>query len=313
MKTNRYQLRISGLRDDEGQIKIIDLQRILEALIRTSERATRLQATGEGSAKGPKPKWLDASVDFTITGLKSGSTVLDIEAPRLGETAYEEFAQQEFWREQPSLDETALDLAAYAIQEAGDADSVGDRLDSGVLEAILKFRRAARTTDIRYELTPKGSARGRFNLDENVCMQVNERLKKIPPPKAFIVSGRLDEIKHGGGRFRLMLDSNSQLLGKLRPDALEIEVLRPLWGKPTTVEGMVHFKASGQPRLIEAYRISVYAKGDDIFKEMPSVEKTEIQSLVVTQGECLRYADPIELSGAWPGDEPIDELLAQLD
>lgn len=313
MKTNRYQLRISGLRDDEGQIKIIDLQRILEALIRTSERATRLQATGEGSAKGPKPKWLDASVDFTITGLKSGSTVLDIEAPRLGETAYEEFAQQEFWREQPSLDETALDLAAYAIQEAGDADSVGDRLDSGVLEAILKFWRAARTTGIRYELTPKGSARGRFNLDENVCMQVNERLKKIPPPKAFIVSGRLDEIKHGGGRFRLMLDSNSQLLGKLRPDALEIEVLRPLWGKPTTVEGMVHFKASGQPRLIEAYRISVCLEGDDIFKEMPSVEKTEEQGLVVAQGMRLRSTDPMELAGAWPGDEPIDELLAQLD
>ncbi len=313
MKTKHYQLRISGLREDKGQIRIADLQRILEALIRISERATRLQATGEGSVKGPKPKWLDASIDFTITGLESGSTVVGIDAPLLGETAYEEFAQREFWRPQPSLDDTALDLAAYAIQEAGDAGSVGDRLDSGVLEAILKFRKAARTSGIRYELTPQGSARGRFSLDENVCVQVNERLKNIPPPKAFIVSGRLDEIKHGGGRFRLMLDSNSQLLGKLRPDALEIEVLRPLWGKPTTVEGMVHFKASGQPRLIEAYRISVCAEGDDIFKEMPSVEKTEIQSLVVTQGEHLRYADPIELAGAWPGDEPIDELLAQLD
>ena len=313
MKTKRYQLRISGLRENEGQIKIVDLQRVLDALIKTSERATRLQATGEGSAKGPKPKWLDASVDFTITGLEAGSTVLGIEAPLLGETAYEEFAQQEFWRDQPRLDDTALDLAAYAIQEAGDANSAGDRFDSGVLDAILKFRKAARASGIRYELTSEGSAHGRFTLDENVCVRVGERLKKIPVPKAFIVSGRLDEIKHGGGRFRLLLDSDSQLLGRLRPDSLDAEVLRPLWGKPTTVEGMVHFKASGQPRLIEAYRMSVCAEGDDVFKEMPSVEKTEKQSLVVAQVERVRSADPLELAGAWPGDEPIDELLAQLD
>ena len=313
MKTKRYQLRISGLRENEGQIKSADLQRVLDALTKTSERATRLQATGEGSAKGPKPKWLDASLDFTITGLEAGSTVLGIEAPQLAETAYEEFAQQEFWRDQPRLDDTALDLAAYAIQEAGDANSAGDRFDSGVLDAILKFRKAARTSGIRYELTSEGSAHGRFTLDENVCVRVGERLKKIPVPKAFIVSGRLDEIKHGGGRFRLLLDSDSQLLGRLRPDSLDAEVLRPLWGKPTTVEGMVHFKASGQPRLIEAYRMSVCAEGDDVFKEMPSVEKTEKQSLVVAQVERVRFADPLELVGAWPGDEPIDELLAQLD
>ena len=313
MKTKRYQLRISGLRENEGQIKSADLQRVLDALTKTSERATRLQATGEGSAKGPKPKWLDASLDFTITGLEAGSTVLGIEAPQLAETAYEEFAQQEFWRDQPRLDDTALDLAAYAIQEAGDANSAGDRFDSGVLDAILKFRKAARASGIRYELTSEGSAHGRFTLDENVCVRVGERLKKIPVPKAFIVSGRLDEIKHGGGRFRLLLDSDSQLLGRLRPDSLDAEVLRPLWGKPTTVEGMVHFKASGQPRLIEAYRMSVCAEGDDVFKEMPSVEKTEKQSLVVAQVERVRSADPLELVGAWPGDEPIDELLAQLD
>ena len=313
MKTKRYKLRISGLRENEGQIKSAVLQRVLDALTKTSERATRLQATGEGSAKGPKPKWLDASLDFTITGLEAGSTVLGIEAPRLAETAYEEFAQQEFWHDQPSLDDTALDLAAYAIQEAGDANSAGDRFDSGVLDAILKFRKATRTSGIRYELTSEGSAHWQFTLDERVCAQVKERMKKIPAPKAFIVSGRLDEIKHGGGRFRLLIDSDSQLLGRLRPDSLDAEVLRPLWGKPTTVEGMVHFKANGQPRLIEAYRMSVCVEGDDVFKEMPSVGKAEVQGLAVAQGMRLRSADPMELAGAWPGDEPIDELIAQLD
>ena len=313
MNTQRYQLRLSGLRENEGQIKAASLRLVLDAVLQTAARATRLLATGEGSRKGPKPRWLDASVDFTITGLNSGSTVLDIAAPHLGETAYEEFAQQEFWREQPRLDDTALDLAAFAIEEAGAAEPPGDRFDSAVLEGILKFKKATSTSDIRYELIPQGSARGRFVLDEHVCARVDEQLKSIPAPKAFIVSGRLDEIRHGANRFRLLLGQGLQLLGRLHPDSLDTEVLRPLWGKPTTVEGMVHFKANGQPRLIEARRMSGCAEGDGVFEEIPSVEKTEKQSLVMTQGGRARSIDPIVLAGAWPGDEPIDELLAQLD
>ena len=163
-------------------------------------------------------------------------------------------------------------------------------------------------------MIPQGSARGRFTLDEHSCARVDKRLKSIPAPKAFIVSGELDEIRHGGGRFRLFLGQGEQLLGRLHPDSLDTEALRPLWGKPTTVEGMVHFKANGQPRLIEARRMSACAKGDGVFEEIPSVEKAKKQGLVTAQqGGRVRSIDPMVLAGAWPGDEPIDELLAQLD
>ena len=311
MNTQHYQLRLSDLRENEGQIKADSLRRVLGALLKTTERATRLLATGEGSRRGPKPGWLDATVDFTITGLNPGSTVLNIEAPCLGETAYEEFAQQEFWREQPRLDDTALDLAAFAIEEAGSDEPPGDRFDSAVLEAILMFKKAAGASG--YELIPQGSARGRFVLNEHVCARVEERLESIPDPKAFIVSGKLDEIRYGGGRFRLLLGQDSPMLGRLHPDSLDIEALRPLWGKSTTVEGMVHFKVNGQPRLIEAHRMSGYTEGDGVFEEMPSVEKSENQALVMAQSGRARSADPIELAGAWPGDESIDELMALLD
>ena len=30
-------------------------------------------------------------------------------------------------------------------------------------------------------------------------------------------------------------------------------------------------------------------------------------------GKALRHVDPMILWGTWPGDEPIEELLAQLD
>ena len=48
MKTQRYKLRISGLREDEGKIKMATLQRVVDAFLTTAERTTRLLATGAG-------------------------------------------------------------------------------------------------------------------------------------------------------------------------------------------------------------------------------------------------------------------------
>ena len=312
MKTQRYQLRISGLREDKGQIKIATLRRVMDALLVIAERTTRLLATGAGSGRGARPQWLDATIDFTITRLKSGSTIFDIEAPQLSETAYAQFVQEDLWSKQPSLDETALDLVAQSIKETQTDNPIGDYFDSSVLEAILKFRQAAGVAGVRYEMIPQDTAHGQFKLDDITCTYAKERLNDIPTPRSFIVSGRLDEIKHGNGRFRLLVSEKSALFGRLDA-SLSVEALRPLWGKQTTIEGMVHFKANGQPRLIEARRISARLESDSIFEEMPSVEVQRPRVLFSVQRKQVKGFDPIELAGAWPGDEPIEDLLAQLD
>ena len=314
MNTHRYQLCLTGLHEHQGQIKASHLRSVLDALIKMAESATRFLATGEGGRKGPRPGWLQASVDFTITGLNPGSTVLDIEAPYLGETAREEFFEGESRPEQPRFDDTALDLAAFAIEEAGAGNSQGERFDSAVLEAILKFRKAGGNTGVRYELIPQGSARGRFRLAENVCVRLNERLKSMVAPKAFVVSGWLDEIKYGGNRaFRLWLPEGRYLPGRLHPDFLNVEVLRPLWGQQITVEGMVHFKANGLPRFIQARRVSRFTEGDDCFEETPAIDIPRSQGLTPAQERQVRSSNFMDLWGSWPGDKPIDELLAQLD
>ena len=314
MSTQGYQLHIDGLQEAEGQIKAADLRRVLDALITTAERATRLMAMGEGSGKGPKPQWLSAAIDFTVTGLKPGSTALAIEAPQFREIAYEQFAQQDILYEQPDLDSTALDVAAMAIKETQTDNPAGDHFDSPVLGAILKFEKAIKSSNIRYELTAQGSDRRQFMLKPSDYAHIAERLNKIPPDKAYIVSGQLNEMKHGDGRFGLLLNDGSTLFGRLDRTMLDIEALRPLWGKETTVEGMVHFKVSGQPRLIEARRIGKRLEGDSVFEEKPSVEKADSTTFLSTSKKAQpRSFDPMKLWGLWPGSEPIEELLSQLD
>ena len=146
----------------------------------------------------------------------------------------------------------------------------------------------------------------------------------IPVPRAVVVSGHLDEIGHGLRRFRLLMGGGS-LQGRLGRGSLDVELLRPLWGKRATVQGIVHFKSNGQARFIEARRISARADGDKIFETMPVAEigggrvadvlaeSDRIGTVSRGSAKAMRRVDPMVLWGAWPGDEPIEELLAQLD
>ena len=318
MDTRHYRLRLGGLPGAAGQIRATTLTRVVEALFETAKRATRLLATGEGTGRGKTPSWLQDAAEFTLTGLKPGSTVLDVEAPSLRDTAYEAFGTQDLLDDgretcRPSLDDTALDLAALAIREAQEDDPAGDRFDGSVLEAILGFRKAAGESGVRYEMTSRGSAHGNFRLDDAACARIREHLNGIRSPRAFMVSGRLDRIEHDSGRFRLMVNQGAPLPGKLVGEALDVERPRPLWGGQATVEGMVHFKHNGQPRLIEARRIRGYMEGDSVFQEIPSVDVPMRHVLPGNETRRGRAADFMKLWGTWPGDEPFEELLAELD
>jgi len=126
MTQQRYRLRIIGLTEHEGQIKVTTFQRVLGALLKTAERTARLLATGAGSEKGAKPRWLAATMDMTIAGLSAGSTVVEVVAPPIGETARDAFAQFDLWNTSPKAEDTALDLAARAIQEVQAESPAGD-------------------------------------------------------------------------------------------------------------------------------------------------------------------------------------------
>ena len=292
--------------------------------MKTAESATRLAATGRSGRRGAKPRWLREALDFTITGLEPGSTTLEIDAPRLGEVPDLDLSQQDLWLQQPSVEDTALDLGARATAEVQNAGASGDYFDGNVLQAILGFEDAANTVGVRYELIGASRSGTGFVLEASACPKIRERLHLIPAPSAFVVSGRLDEIGHGLGRFRLLIDGGS-LPGRLNRSQLDVEMLRPLWGKLATVQGIVHFKSSGQPRLIEAHRIDARSEGDKIFETMPRAARSGGESAnflaepdrrsSVSRSSIreLRRVDPMVLWGAWPGDEPIEKLLAELD
>lgn len=309
-----YQLRVTGLSKDGGTMGLSQLVKVLGALQVTARRATRLLATGRGAVQGRGGGWLADATDFKVTGLKAGSTVFEVAALPLATAAPDRFAQRSFWDNSSIADDTALDLAARAVEEAKETDPAGDWFDSTVLDAILAFPIPKRYPKVSYALSPVGASisHGSFVLERQARHRIQERLQSIPASRAFVVSGTIDEVKYPTKGFRLTLPDESHIRGRLI-DGGAVESLRLLWGRPATVEGMVHFKASGRPRLIEARKVMAQAPGDAIFRELPLAD-----ALIVGEQDRIRLgpADSINLdriANKWPGDESIDELMELID
>ena len=301
-------MKVKGLRAERGEISSKELAKILLALCKTAESVTRLLSFGSGSRVGGNPSWLAESTNFTVTGLTQGSTVIQFKAPLLRETTKNISSPKDFWLNPPGLEDTALDLVAYSIEDAGNDNSTGEYYDGYVLEAMRKLGRLTHKGEVRLELIPQGLARGKFTWNKTVYQKLSNLMHSTPRPQTFIVSGRLDQTNYKGRYFYLSIDPNSKFLGKLQSKSLDIEDLRQFWGKPVTIEGMVHFKVDGKPRIIEARKIGARSEGDELFEELP-----EIHPLFSKTEEIRAQSFNIrDIFGTWPGDETIEELMATL-
>lgn len=263
--------------------------------------------------RGKRPAWLEAALDFTMGAPSAGSTVLRFEAPWLSEAAPEQFAAPSLWGATFPSEATALDLVADAIEESQSSSPSGERFDASVLAAVVDLTKATRQPGVRCELIPYGTPGARFALDAAVGSRIQGLLNEIPSPRTSIVTGRLDAIKHEGGRFQIVIGEGARLPGRLDPGVLDKEALRPLWGREATVMGTVRFRPNGRPQFIEARRITAQDAGDEVFAELPDTERVQSGKLFPRPQSSEEFASPRDLAGAWPGDETVEELLAELD
>ena len=314
LKTRRYSLRVEGLGARDGDIPKAALTKVIGATRRVAERVTRLRATGISTARGARPKWLEEALTFAITGLGAGS--IGFRAPCLVETARGRFGCLSFREEceRPSLADTALDLVGDAVRSVTGEPGrePGACHDRGVIEAMLAFGRATGNPDARYALTPEEAGGRGFVWDRAATARAEARLGRLPPARGFIVTGRLDGIEHDDGRFLLRLKDGTLLPGQLEVEAVDREALRSLWGMDATVTGIVHFRADGSPRAMLAQHLMPRVDRHEAFDGTPRGQVPGAATIPPEVVERAKNFDIDTLKGAWPGDETIEELMAEL-
>src|SRR5262245_13272261 len=136
----RHTIKLAGPAAEGARVSAHVLRPLLDALVEAAQRSLRLRVEGRSNLQG-KAAWLDAATDIQLVGLRGGSTVLEWEAPSLGESAPEIFEQLPLWDFSPRREQTALSLVEEALRDATRGNTESDLLDRNVLEAMTAFRR----------------------------------------------------------------------------------------------------------------------------------------------------------------------------
>ena len=307
----KYKLKVDGLQTLDGTISIRALKLLVDSLSEIAERSLRLAVQGESIKRGPIPNWLARSLDFTVTGLKKGSTTILLEAPELGDTAAEQIIQQDLWYSKPTPADTALSLVSRSVKDAVSEDVESLAYDKGVLEGLLSFESFFKSFGNKLIVQSSARPAEDFQLSCKELDRVREFKAEIPEPIAMVISGQFDVIQHSRKKFYLVLSNHEVIPGTIDPEIINVEQMREFWGKKVTIKGTVHFRPDRRVRLLEAQTIKLIEAGEEVFDRSPVSPKavplfdSEIQKLSVAP--ALK-----EIWGQWPGDEPIDELLAAL-
>jgi hypothetical protein len=311
MKSVRYKISIHGLTTPNGKISFSKLKAIAETFCEGAERALRLAIEGQSIKKGPAPAWLSNSTDFILAGISKGSTTLVIDAPILDEAARHQIRQMDLWHTPPQARDTALTVLSQSLHDASSEKLESERYDTGVLDALLNFKQLLRDNGLSIRLISDKRPDENFVLDNAALNAIQKVKQATPEPQAVLVSGVLDSIVHSKKRFQLTMKNRLSVQGKIDESAVPVERLRKLWGQQVTIKGIIHFKASGKPRFLEAQMIEASQAGDGIFETLkPSQTPAQIWANVKSEiSERNVFA---EIWGKWPGDESIEEILAAL-
>ena len=328
METRDYQLKLIGINEKSGSVNSKALKRALEALNKTAESTVRLLTTGEGRARGANPAWLNETVNFVISGIHSSKIIIDLKVPHLNKhttvicfnapllrkTADEIFEHLNLWSDRTLLDKTAIDLVLLSVEDLSSENIVGNHIDASVLRSLILFQKVCKSDNFRCEINCQEDFSKQYTLNRSLFEKIERINSAIPEPESHIISGVLNHSLYNKNKFRISMKKNIQLFGRFSSGYLDADSLNSLWGKPVIMEGIVHFDLRRKPRFIEARKIEEQGEGDSISESVRTVT-TDMPDSVFTVEE-RKKAESFDISrlyGTWPGDEPIEELLADLD
>lgn len=312
MKGVQYKIRIQGLKTPEGTIPLLALKELSLNLLDGAEKALRLSVEGASVKRGALPEWLRKSLEFTVTGIKKGSTILEIEAPTLEEAAPEQIRQQNLWYTFPEPKDTAVSLLSKSVSEVTSEHLESEYYDSGVLKALLSFDSVLKEYVSEFEVDSQERPKEHFKINRDELGKISQIKAKTPKPRAVVLTGLFNVIEHATRRFKLTLENGANIPGSADPSSIDTEYMRTLWGKDVTIKGIAYFNPSGKIRFLEAQLLKQFEAGEKIFQD---ISESQSPLLEVEEAKAkFGIKSPLkEVWGQWPGEESIDQLLAALN
>jgi hypothetical protein len=276
--------------------------------------SVRMAIEGSSSPVGAPPSWLRRAADVRILGWAEGTdgaTILNVEAPRLGEAAEEVYRQPALWDTKPDPNETALNVFARAANEVRQGNKESSLYDIGLLK---RFGHASRLfgQQVEYLDLPETFSSDSViaRIDHDIAIRAQQLTEQTPASRQVRVSGRLDMIRHSTRSFEMFLSDGKPVRGLLE-NGHEIDQLKSLLGQSITVVGKAVYRPSGTVLRIDAQGFETGAAASKLFSKIPPPIARRIPTNRIRPIEQQKsWVD--SFFGSWPGDESDEQLLNML-
>lgn len=266
----------------------------------------RLIIEGISSKQGPKPKWLEESVDFQLSGLEKGSTHLVVEAPLLKESLGQSQIPL-FGRSPESVKEyTGIDLAIESFHQAFQKTDNDDLLDKHLLKEMEKYRLLFADSEGTIEITGYISE-GPVEINSQHFENIRKLEEQTPPPSRARVTGVLDLMQFS--RDLIQVQTKQGIIRAILTGNITFKDISSYIGKKVTLEGTANFKPSGKISAIEVARVRMATEEDDWFARQPSPIQEQLDLSQLRAEQEYKGTRMDNVIGEWPGDETIGELL----
>ncbi|MBK8926728.1 MAG: hypothetical protein IPM74_12670 [Crocinitomicaceae bacterium] len=267
-----------------GEIPFAVLTRITDQLRDLSEGALRLYLEGHSNNKrGRDPEWMRRSLDFSLAGIKKGSTILQIKAPVLSD------ALGNF--QQPLFDElgvndvreqSALSLACIAYEKATQTIEKNEILDKNLLQIMLRFNKLfshnlKASIDILGDLNPK------ITIAQSTLQKIKILDEKTPADQKIKLTGKFEMMRHSNNLLELV-NANGKSKAHLSPE-FSFEKARSFLGNEITCIGLAHFNPKGKIVSIEIQFLEMADKSTPFFENSSYAiqEQIDLPGLVAEQ------------------------------
>jgi hypothetical protein len=275
--------------------------------------SVRMALEGASSSLGAPPVWLRRAADVRVTGFgeKSGATILNLEAPMLGEAAEELYAQDTLWETKPAPTETALNVLAHVLDDVRKANAESALYDRPLLGRVAHLRRLLgdRVTAIRLPMAADGEHLAAL-VDEEVVESAVRLSDRTPAPSPIRLVGKLDMIRHSTRSFGVLLEDGAEVRGVLETQE-QMEELKKLLGSELLVVGRAVYRPSGKLLRIDAHSFDSGKDQPRLFTKVPPPREKRPSVVRAKISDHHRKGVPA-FFGTWPGEETDEDFERML-
>lgn len=255
---------------EDGKISISKLKELLEKITALAEGAVLNLIEGRSKPRqGQNPKWLRDILDFQLTGISSGSTILNLEAPEIAKIYKNRqhgiFDEPEF---ETLFTGSAFDLACFTYRKAVESSETSVFIDKYLLQKITAFNNVldSEFSEIILASQQKGKISyvgiQRKELAEISIIEHNT-LESVKTS----ITGLLDVLRHNKEQMEIVTDEDKRIRA-FAGDNFNIRNLKNFFGEKVKVTGLAHFKTDSNLKYIEILDIQPAVNSEGTIEEL---------------------------------------------